>query len=209
MSTTEHRGDASGEIPGPPNEPPQDPPTGGQPPADGPGEPEADETAPAPHHKRRLSAWAEMPILIGIALVLAMLVKAFLVQAFYIPSGSMEETLRVGDRVLVDKVSYRFGDISRGDVVVFNGVDSFSPEVEIDEPTNPVAKAVRTVGSWIGVAPPDERDFIKRVIGVPGDRVKADGTGRVTVNGVPLDEEDYLFPGDDPSDRAFDVVVPQ
>jgi len=184
----------------------------GNPPADGPGEPgDGDEPAPTPHHRRRLSAWAEMPILIGIALVLAMLVKAFLVQAFYIPSGSMEETLRVGDRVLVDKVSYRFGDIHRGDIVVFNGVDSFTPEVAaIDEPTNPIAKAVRAVGSAIGVAPPDERDFIKRVIGLPGDRVACcDAQGRVTVNGVPLEEKSYIFPGDQPSDQDFDVTVPK
>ncbi|NHC13545.1 signal peptidase I [Motilibacter deserti] len=231
MSTTDSRGGAPGEVPGPPNTPDEldkprsdapPPAGGGEPPADGPGgaggpgdaqgpdgpaDPAQD---PAPHRRRRLSAWAEMPVLIGIALILAMLVKAFLVQAFYIPSGSMEETLRVGDRVLVDKVSYRFGDIDRGDIVVFNGVDSFTPEVTYDEPSNPVSKAVRAVGSAIGIAPPDERDFIKRVIGLPGDRVACcDSQRRVTVNGVPLEEEDYLFPGDDPSDQPFDVTVPE
>ena len=169
---------------------------------------------PGAHATRRrrhrpLPAWAEMPVLIGLALLLAMLVKAFLVQAFYIPSGSMEDTLRVGDRVLVDKVSYRFGEIHRGDIIVFNGVDSFAPEVDIEEPGNPVARAVRAVGSWVGVAPPDERDFIKRVIGLPGDHVTADGLGKVTVNGVALDEESYLFPGDEPSDKSFDVTVPE
>jgi signal peptidase I len=187
-------------------------PTDAEPVPEGSGSPEdegADEH-PHRHHRRHglVPAWAELPVLIGLALVLAMLVKAFLVQAFYIPSGSMEDTLRIGDRVLVDKVSYRFGDIHRGDVIVFNGVDSFTAEVDVEEPANPVAKAVREVGSWVGVAQPSERDFIKRVIGVPGDHVTADGHGSVKVNGVALEEASYVFPGDAPSDRAFDVVVP-
>ncbi|RKS77351.1 signal peptidase I [Motilibacter peucedani] len=183
--------------------------------ADGPDPSAPAEDADQPHrsHRRRgflpvVPSWAELPVLVGLALVLAMVVKAFLVQAFYIPSGSMEDTLRVGDRVLVDKVSYRFGDIHRGDIVVFNGVDSFTSEVDVEESGNPVARAVREVGSWVGVAQPSERDFIKRVIGVPGDHVVADGHGKVVVNGVPLEETSYLFPGDAPSDRAFDVTVP-
>ncbi|NHC45547.1 signal peptidase I [Motilibacter aurantiacus] len=151
-----------------------------------------------------------MTLLVGIALVLAMLVKAFLVQAFYIPSGSMENTLRIGDRVLVEKLSYRFGEIERGDVLVFNGVDSFTPEVELDEPTNPLVRGARALGGVVGLAPPDERDFIKRVIGLPGDRVVCcDAAGRITVDGLPLEEESYLYPGDNPSDRAFDVTVPE
>lgn len=158
--------------------------------------------------RSRLPAWAEMPALILVALLLAIVVKALFVQAFYIPSGSMEDTLRVGDRVLVDKISYRFGDIHRGDVIVFNGVDSFTSEVAVEQSDNPVARAVREVGSWVGVAQPSEKDFIKRVVGLPGDRVRSDGRGAVTVNGVALQETSYLFPGDSPSDRAFDVQVP-
>ncbi|RZS86984.1 signal peptidase I [Motilibacter rhizosphaerae] len=157
---------------------------------------------------RRLPAWAELPVLVVVALLLAMLVKALLVQAFFIPSGSMEDTLRVGDRVLVDKVSYRFGSISRGDVIVFNGADSFTSESQFPDEGNVLQRAVREVGSWVGVAPPDERDFIKRVIGLPGDHVQADGHGAVRVNGVALSESAYLFPGDAPSDTAFDVTVP-
>lgn len=168
-----------------------------------------DGDVPARRDRRsRLPAWAELPVLVVLALGLAVLVKAFLVQAFFIPSGSMEDTLRVGDRVLVDKVSYRLHDISRGDVIVFNGVDSFTSETEFPETGNAIQRAVRQVGSWVGVAPPDERDFIKRVIGVPGDHVASDGHGKVTVNGVPLDEKRYLFPGDSPSDTPFNVVVP-
>jgi len=155
------------------------------------------------------SVLRELPFLIVIALALALVIKAFLVQAFYIPSGSMENTLRVGDRVLVNKVVYHVRDIERGDVVVFNGLDSFTPEVQVSEPTNPVTRVLRSLASGLGVGPPGERDFIKRVIGVPGDRVRCcDEDGRVRVNGVAL-REPYLFPGDRPSDVDFDTVVPQ
>lgn len=151
----------------------------------------------------------ELPVLILVALVLALLIKSFLVQAFFIPSGSMEDTLQVGDRVLVNKVIYHLRDIERGDIVVFNGLDSWTPEVEISEPTNPIQRALRGIAGAFGVAPPGERDFIKRVIGVGGDMVEC-RDGRVQVNGVPLDEP-YLFPGDTPcaEGETFKVEVPQ
>ena len=79
-------------------------------------------------------------MLVIVALGLALLIKAFLVQAFFIPSGSMENTLQIGDRVLVNKVVYHLRDIERGDVVVFNGLDSFTPEVPYEEPSNPIAR---------------------------------------------------------------------
>ncbi len=155
------------------------------------------------------SFWKELPILLLVAFGLAFLVKTFVVQAFYIPSGSMEQTLQVGDRVLVNKVVYKTRDIERGDVVVFNGVDSFTPEVEIAEPTDLVPKVVTWFGRTFGFAPPDERDFVKRVIGVGGDHVVCcDAKGRVTVNDVPLDETSYLYPGNKPSNDQFDVIVP-
>lgn len=148
-------------------------------------------------------------MLLFIAFAFAFLVKTFVVQPFFIPSGSMEDTLHVYDRVLVNKVVYHTRPIERGDIVVFNGADSFTPEVTITAPTNPVAKAASWLGSLVGFAPPDENDFIKRVIGVGGDHVKCcDVQGRVTVNGVPLDESSYLYPGDTPSEQPFDVVVP-
>jgi signal peptidase I len=154
------------------------------------------------------SFWRELPILLVIALGLALLIKTFLMQAFFIPSGSMEDTLQVGDRVLVNKLSYRFTDIQRGDVIVFNGVDSWSPEVRVQEPSNPVARAVRSLAGAFGFATPNEKDYIKRVIGLPGDRVQCcDKQGRITVNGVPLNE-DYLYPGDKPSTQDFDITVP-
>lgn len=164
---------------------------------------------PAPPRKHH-GLLRELPVLVLVALGLALLIKAFLVQAFYIPSESMQDTLQVGDRVLVNRVVYHLRDIERGDVVVFNGLDSFTPEVTVTEPTNPVLRLLRSVAGAFGIAPPGEKDFIKRVIGVPGDRVRCcDAEGRVTVNGVALDESEYLYPGDAPSDTPFDVEVPE
>ncbi|HEY8479919.1 MAG TPA: signal peptidase I [Spirillospora sp.] len=163
--------------------------------------------------KKQGSFWKELPILIVIAVVLALVIKAFAVQAFYIPSGSMENTLQVGDRVLVNKIVYHTRDVARGDVIVFNGLDSWDPEVEVDEPGNPVSKVLRAVGTAFGVAP-NEKDYIKRVIGIPGDRVACcDAKGRVTVNGIPLDESSYLYTDpvthlrNKPSNEPFDVTV--
>jgi signal peptidase I len=167
-----------------------------------------DEPEPEPARHGR-SFLGELPILLLVALGLALLLKAFVVQAFYIPSGSMEPTLQVGDRVLVNKMIYRFRDIERGEIVVFNGVDSFAPEIQVNEPSNPVARVARSVAAAIGFAPPSERDFIKRVVGIPGDRVICcDAQNRITVNGVPLEESAYLFPGNRPSEQPFDIQVP-
>lgn len=169
----------------------------------------APSAGPAKTPKSGRSFWLELPILLIIALGLALLIKTFLVQAFYIPSGSMEDTLNIGDRVLVNKLAYHLGDIERGDIIVFNGVDSWSPEVQVKEPSNPIAKGVQSVFGAFGFAQPNEKDYIKRVIGLPGDEVKCcDRQGRITVNGVALDEP-YLYPGDKPSEQEFDVTVPK
>ncbi|MDL4818848.1 signal peptidase I [Actinomadura opuntiae] len=168
--------------------------------------------------KRQGSFWKELPILIVVAVVLALVIKAFAVQAFYIPSGSMENTLQIGDRVLVNKIVYHTRDIRRGDVVVFNGLDSWDPETHIAKPTNPFSKALRAVGTAFGVAP-NEKDYIKRVIGVPGDHVHCcDAQGRVTVtdsHGVvrTLEEKSYLYTDpvtheqNKPSNEPFDAYV--
>jgi len=164
--------------------------------------------APAPGRTKRKSSWHELPLLLGVALVLALLIKTFLVQAFFIPSGSMENTLAVNDRVLVNKVVYHLRPVHRGDIIVFSGTDSWSPEVYIPPATNPVSKGVRWVEGLFGLGPSAETDFIKRVIGVPGDHVVCcDTQGRITVNGVALTEP-YLYPGESPSDTAFNVIVP-
>ncbi|HSN07263.1 MAG TPA: signal peptidase I [Candidatus Angelobacter sp.] len=163
----------------------------------------------APPVRSGASFWKELPLLLLVAFGLAFLVKTFLVQAFFIPSGSMQNTLQIGDRVLVNKVVFHLRPIERGDVVVFNGVDSFTPEVTITEPTDPAGRALDWFGRTFGFAPPSERDFVKRVIGVAGDHVVCcDATGHVTVNGVALQEDSYLYPGNVPSEDKFDVIVP-
>lgn len=158
---------------------------------------------------REKSAWWDIPLTIGIAVGVVLLITTFLAKPFSIPSGSMEETLGIGDRVLVNRAVYHLRDIERGDVVVFDGSDSFVPAGDAPE-RNPVAAVLAWAGQSIGLVPPDSTDFIKRVIGVGGDRVTCcDAEGRLTVNGVPLDEAAYLYPGDSPSTQDFDVVVPQ
>jgi signal peptidase I len=150
----------------------------------------------------------ELPVLVVVSLAVTLLVRTFLVQPFYIPSGSMEDTLQVGDRVLVNKLAYRFGEIDRGDVVVFDGVDSFSAQVVVEEPASLLGRALQPLAQLLGLAPAG-KDFIKRVVGVGGDRVVCcDEQGRITVNGVALDEEPYLFPDDQASLTEFDVEVP-
>lgn len=135
-----------------------------------------------------------------------LLFSAFVVQPFLIPSGSMESTLQVGDRVLVNKLAYRFGSApQRGDVVVFDGTGSF---VQEPSPENPVTGLLHGAAASLGLVEPAETDFVKRVVGVGGDRVVCcDKRGRVAVNGRPVNE-DYLFAGDAPSRAPFDIVVP-
>jgi signal peptidase I len=142
----------------------------------------------------------ELPFLLLIAFVLALIIKAFFVQAFFIPSGSMEQTLHgcpgcPGDRVLVNKLVYRFRDINRGEIVVFNGLDSFQAEVVVPKPKNGFEAARRKITSLIGFGTFGEKDFIKRVIGLPGDTVSCCTNGNVTVNGTEL-HEPYLFEDD-------------
>ncbi|MGP3920805.1 signal peptidase I [Nonomuraea sp. 10N515B] len=159
--------------------------------------------------EKKGSFWKELPVLVVVALVLALIIKTFVVQAFYIPSESMENTLLKNDRVLVNKLVYHTRDIERGDVVVFSGVDSWDGEFQLEEPSNAVAGFFRWVGTAFGLVP-GEKDYIKRVIGIGGDRVRCcDSKGRITVNGTPIDEESYLYPGNVPSDKFFDVTVPQ
>ncbi|OJF14462.1 signal peptidase I [Couchioplanes caeruleus subsp. caeruleus] len=135
--------------------------------------------------RKQRSAWSrlrELLILAVVGVLVAVGVRAYVLQTFYIPSGSMEQTLLIDDKVLVDKISYRMGSPERGEIVVFRPPSGW------------------TVGA--------NQEFIKRVVGVAGDRVVCcDGTNRITVNGRALDE-DYLFRGDGPSDRTFDVTVP-
>ncbi len=153
--------------------------------------------------------WWDIPVTIAIAVGVVLLVTTFVVKPFSIPSGSMENTLQIGDRVLVNRLVFQVRDIERGDVIVFDGTDSFVPADAVPE-RNPISAAFTWVGQSFGLVPSDNTDFIKRVIGVGGDRVACcDADGRITVNGVPLLEESFLFPDDSPSLTPFDVVVPE
>ncbi|MFD3478134.1 signal peptidase I [Streptomyces sp. NPDC058695] len=162
--------------------------------------------------RRQRSALKEIPLLIGVALLIALVLKTFLVQAFVIPSGSMEQTIRIGDRVLVDKLTPWFGaKPHRGDVVVFKDPGKWLEQEQGAKKDAPVGvKQVKEGLTWIGLLPSDdERNLIKRVIAVGGDTVKCcDKQGRVTVNGTPLNEP-YIHPGDVPSKFEFEVKVPK
>ncbi len=134
-----------------------------------------------------------MAFLLLLAAGLTAGIKAWAVAAFRIPPGSMEDTLRVGDRVLVSKLVYRVRGVGRGDVIVFSGQGSWDPPPAA--PSGPVPAAVRAALRLTGMMP-SGTDYVKRVIGLPGDRVSCCGPGgRITVNGVPLDEGSYLYPG--------------
>jgi signal peptidase I len=140
-------------------------------------------------------------------LLAALLVRTFVVTPFSIPSGSMRDTLDIGDRILVDRAGYVFGPVDRGDVVVFDGTDTFGAVGDSQEPTMR-DRVVRFV--TLGLAGDVRTDYVKRVIGVGGDRVACcDAQGRLTVNGKPLEERRYLYPGDSPSELRFDVRVPE
>jgi signal peptidase I len=149
-----------------------------------------------------LPVWQETLLLVGTALILALLIKTFLVQAFYIPSGSMRDTLRVDDRILVEKWSYWFGgDIQRGDIVVFDDRDNWLGEENARTSTNPVSKVLSTVGLY-----PSGGHLVKRVVGVGGDEV-ACVDGAVEVNGVALQESDYVTLADKGCTGSWDVNV--
>jgi signal peptidase I len=179
---------------------------------------EQDEDAEAEAPRSRWSFVTEMVVLFAVALTIALLIKTFVVQPFYIPSASMENTLLIGDKVLVNKVVYRIRPVSRGDIVVFNGAGSWLPPTAAAAPPthNPLTRLYnvtlgplfRSVKELFGTAP-GQTDYIKRVIGIPGDHIACcNGQGDITVNGVPLHEKSYLYPGAKPSQGKFDVVVP-
>jgi signal peptidase I len=162
-----------------------------------------------PYHKEDerqpglLAVLRETVVLVALAVLLAVVFKTFLVAAFYIPSGSMESTLNISDRVLVEKVSYRFGDIQHGDVVVFVHDE---PGFEVPGPSNPVAGFFSSLGQAIGVVPPSDRDFIKRVVGLPGDTINC-RKGELYRNGRPV-KEDYLDPGTETQNCTRTIVGP-
>ncbi|WP_326608602.1 signal peptidase I [Streptomyces sp. NBC_01799] len=160
----------------------------------------------APRNPR--SFWKELPLLIGIALILALLIKTFLVQAFSIPSDSMQDTLQRGDRVLVDKLTPWFGsEPQRGEVVVFH-----DPGGWLESAQTPTPNVAQKFLSFIGLMPSaEEKDLIKRVIAIGGDTVECKENGPVTVNGVALNETSFIYPGNTPcNDEPFGPIkVPE
>ena len=169
---------------------------------------------PRSGRRRRENFWRELPLLVVVALVLTFLIQTFLAKVYVIPSGSMEQTLHGctgcnNDRVLVDKVTYDFTDPSPGDIVVFRGPDSWSSEVTVPRSDNPLVNGLQQFGSLIGLAPPDEKDFVKRVIAGGGQTVQCcDSRDRVLVDGEPLDEPYiHLLPGTGNGQDPFDAVT--
>jgi signal peptidase I len=181
------------------------------------------QTASAKAARRKRSFWRELPLLIVVALIIALLIKTYVVQAFFIPSGSMENTLEIGDKILVNKLVYHFRSIQPGDIIVFDGAGSWTAATPLSRPSSdPLVRAYDATlkplfGSIAGLfgTAPGQTDFIKRVIGVPGDHVVCcNAEGLVTVNGVPLREQSYLYPGEFPGEAPagysgrFNITVP-
>ncbi len=153
--------------------------------------------------KRHLPVWQESILLVVVAMVMAVVVKTFFLQAFYIPSESMEPTMLPNDKILVQKVSYWAGDVHRGDIVVFDDPGGWLSGAESQQASTGWQKALAKVGLY-----PTGGHLIKRVIGVGGDRITCcDDQGRLTVNGTPLDEP-YLLDETVNADQPFDVKVP-
>lgn len=167
--------------------------------------------------QRRRRGWLvfarDVLVIVLIAVLVSFLVKTFLVRSFYIPSGSMEDTLAINDRILVDEITPRFGEYSRGDIVVFQDPGGWLPP-STEQARSPFVEGVEWVLSLVGLAAPDSDDhLVKRIIGLPGDHVVCcNALGQITVNDVPIDESDYIKVADGnaaASGDPFDVTVPE
>ncbi|WP_081994001.1 signal peptidase I [Kocuria sp. ZOR0020] len=160
------------------------------------------EDLPETGWRRWTHGWRLIAVAVALAMVVVLVIRAWVVDVYYVGSSSMEPTVVPGDRVLVTKW-VDTDQLERGQLVVFDGRGSFAPLD--DDP--PAVQALQQLGAWLGVRP-NQDTFVKRVIGVPGDTVACcDDDGRLKVNGQPLDEP-YLFAGDAPSDTEFEVMVP-
>jgi signal peptidase I len=182
---------------------------GSQPPPPGRGGGGGSETPPPGRRPAAalFGAVREIVLVLVIALGLSLLIKTFLVQAFFIPSVSMEDTLLVGDRVLVSKLTPGPFDLKRGDIVVFADSGKWLTETS-HESEGTFRDGIRSGLMFVGLLPADsDEHLIKRLIGLPGDKVASNGKGAVTVNGKAITEP-YLYPGDDPSDTPFSITVP-
>jgi signal peptidase I len=158
--------------------------------------------------RRKGSLLKELPVLVVVALVVSLLIKTFLVQFFYIPSGSMENTLQIKDRVAVNKIPFISKTINRGDVVVFRDPNNWLPEI-VDYGTNKYVAKAKSALVAVGVLPnPAKQYLVKRVIGVAGDHIVCcTKNEKLSINGVEVTEP-YIYAGNKPSEMKFDVTVP-
>ena len=157
---------------------------------------------------RKGSVLREFPILVIVALAVSLLIKTFLVQFFYIPSGSMENTLQIQDRVAVNKIPFISKSIHRGDVVVFRDPANWLPEPYAGT-ENRVVEKIREGLVAVGVLPnPAKQYLVKRVIGVAGDHIVCGADGKLVINGKETSEP-YIFAGNKPSEMSFNVTVPE
>jgi signal peptidase I len=158
--------------------------------------------------RKRGSLLKELPILVVVALVVSLLIKTFVVQFFYIPSGSMENTLQIKDRVAVNKVPFISKSINRGDVVVFRDPNNWLPKI-VDYNTNKYVAKAKSALVAVGVLPnPAKQYLVKRVIGVAGDHIVCcTKDEKLKINGVEVTEP-YIYAGNKPSEMKFDVTVP-
>ena len=159
--------------------------------------------------RKKGSLLKELPILVVVALIVSLFIKTFAVQFFYIPSGSMENTLQIKDRVAVNKVPFISKNISRGDVVVFRDPDNWLPEI-VDYDTNKYVAKAKSALVAVGVLPnPTKQYLVKRVVGVAGDHIVCcTKGGNLTINDVEVTEP-YIYAGNKPSEMKFDVTVPE
>ncbi len=151
----------------------------------------------------------ELPIIVVSALIVSIVVKTFLLHFFYIPTGSIENTLQIGDRIAVNKFGALFSEVKRGEVVVFGDPDNWLGQVQqTDDPK--LLALIKSGLITVGVLPdPAKQYLIKRVIGVGGDNVTCcDAEGKLQVNGVSINEP-YIYSGDKPSETKFNVDVPE
>jgi signal peptidase I len=158
---------------------------------------------------KRGSLLREVPIIVVSALVVSILVKTFLIHFFFIPSGSMENTLKIGDRIAVNKLANFFTNIKRGEVVVFKDPANWLGQAPGETGSKPVV-AIKNALVTVGILPdPAKQYLIKRVVGVGGDNVICcDAKGRLSVNGISINEP-YIFSGNKPSDSTFHITVPK
>ncbi len=175
------------------------------------------ESPSAPTSRRRrgfLVFLRDVLVIVVIAALVSFVVKSFVVRSFYIPSASMERTLLINDRILVDELTPRWTDYERGDVVVFKDPGGWLDGQPQTPAQPPLVEAVDWVLNFVGISATDSQDhLVKRVIGLPGDHVVCcNALGQITINGAPIDELSYLNlpPGDTAaSNDPFDVVVPE